>query len=191
MSTTSTTVHRRDEGFSLLETMVGLGLLLVVAAGTLPLATVAFATSENQGHLSSRAAEYAQDKLEQLMALSYGDTTSDTRVFPATDTGGSGLTIGGSSNPAAPVAQYADYLDMQGTLIPSPNGAPPADSNDGDGTNDWYYQRVWQVATVPAPGGGVRPNLKQITVTTTVRTSQGAWVLRPRATVSALKTFPF
>ena len=188
---TITAMNRRDEGFSLLETMVGLGLLLVVAAGTLPLATVAFATSENQGHLASRSAEYAQDKLEQLMALSWGDTASDTRVFPATDVGGSGLTFGGSSNPAAPVAQYADYLDMQGTLIASANGAPPPDSNDGDGTNDWYYQRVWQVSTVPAPGGGVRANLKQITVTTMVRNSQGSWALRPRATVTALKTFPF
>jgi hypothetical protein len=47
------------------------------------------------------------------------------------------------------------------------------------------------VSTVPAPGGGVRANLKQITVTTTVRTAQGAWALRPRATVTALKTFPF
>ena len=83
-----------------------------------------------------------------------------------------------------PVAQFADYLDMQGTLIASANGAPPPDSNDGDGTNDWYYQRVWQV-TSP------RANLKQITVTTIVRTSQGAWALRPRATVSSLKTFPF
>jgi len=191
MSTTITAVDRRDEGFSLLETMVGLGLLLVVAAGTLPLATVAFATSENQGHLSSRSAEYAQDKLEQLMALSYGDTTSDTRVFPATDTGGSGLTFGGSVNAAAPVAQYADYLDMLGTLMPSPNGTPPPDSPDGDSTNDWHYQRLWQVTTVPAPGGGVRANLKQITVTTTVRTAQGAWAIRPRATVSSLKTFPF
>lgn len=178
----TTTVVRRADGFSLLETMVGLGLLLVVAAGVLPLATVAFATSENQGHLSSRAAEYAQDKLEQLMALAYGDTTSDTRVFPAPDLGGSGLTIGGSSDPAAPVAQYVDYLDVDGALIPSPNGQPP---------QGWYYQRVWQVSTVPAPGGGVRANLKQITVTATVAHSQGAWALRPRATVSALKTFPF
>ena len=96
---TITALNRRDEGFSLLETMVGLGLLLVVAAGTLPLATVAFATSENQGHLASRSAEYAQDKLEQLMALSWGDTASDTRVFPATDVGGSGLTFGGISEP--------------------------------------------------------------------------------------------
>ena len=173
---------KKNDGFSLLETLVGLALLLVVAAGTIPLATVAFATSENQGNLSSRAAEYAQDKLEQLMALSYGDSTSDTRVFPAPDVGGSGLTIGGSSNPAAPVAQYVDYLDTSGALIASPGGGPPA---------GWFYQRVWQVATVPAPGGGVRANLKQITVTATVARTQGAWALRPRATVTALKTFPF
>ncbi len=179
---THITVHSREEGFSLLETVVGLGLVLVVAAGTLPLATVAFATSENQGHLTSRSAEYAQDKLEQLMALSFPDSTSDTRVFPATDTGGSGLTLGGNSNPANPVAQYVDYLDMDGALLPSANGQPPA---------GWYYQRVWQVTTVPAPGGGVRPNLKRITVTATVARAQGAWALRPRATVSALKTFPF
>ena len=183
---TITAMNRRDEGFSLLETMVGLGLLLVVAAGTLPLATVAFATSENQGHLSSRSAEYAQDKLEQLMALAWGDTTSDTRVFPATDLGGSGLTIGGSTNPAAPVAQYADYLDMQGALIASANGAPPPDSNDGDGTND----RVLP-AGLAGERSSPRANLKQITVTTIVRTSQGAWALRPRATVTSLKTFPF
>ena len=184
MSTCMSTIAkaRRDDGFSLLETMVGLGLLLVVAAGALPLATVAFTTSENQGHLTSRSAEYAQDKLEQLMALAYPDSTSDTRVFPATDLGGSGLTIGGSSNPAVPVAPYVDYLDIAGTLIPSPNGQPPA---------GWYYQRVWQVSTVPAPGGGVRANLKQITVTATVARSQGGWALRPRATVTALKTSPF
>ena len=165
----------KNDGFSLLETMVGLSLLLVVAAGMMPLATVAFSMSENQGHLASRAAEYAQDKLEQLMALSYGDTASDTRVFPATDVGGSGLTIGGSSNPAAPVAQYVDYLSVDGALIASANGAPP---------QGWYYQRVWQVTSPKA-------NLKQVTVTATVRFTSGAYALRPRATVTSLKTSPF
>ena len=97
---------------------------------------LAVSTSENQGHLSSRAAEYAQDKLEQLLALSYGDSTSDTRVFPAPELGGSGLTVGGGSNPANPVQLYVDYLDTEGALIPSPSGAPPA---------GWYYQRVWQI----------------------------------------------
>lgn len=165
----------KSDGFSLLETMVGLSLLLVVAAGMMPLATVAFSVSENQGHLASRAAEYAQDKLEQLMALSYGDTVSDTRVFPATDVGGSGLTIGGSSNPQAPVPQYVDYLDVDGALIASANGAPP---------QGWYYQRVWQVTSPKA-------NLKQVTVTATVRFTSGAYALRPRATVTSLKTSPF
>lgn len=164
-----------DKGFSLIETMVGLTLVLVVSVGVLPLGVLAFSTTENQGHLSSRAAEYAQDKLEQLLALSYGDSTTDTRLFPAPDTGGSGLTIGGSSDPNAPVALYADYLDIDGVLLPSPTGVPPA---------GWYYQRVWQVRNP-------RPNLKEVTVTTTVQRSVGAWALRPRSTVTALKTFPF
>ena len=45
----------KNDGFSLLETLVGLSLLLVVAAGMMPLATVAFSTSENQGHLARAA----------------------------------------------------------------------------------------------------------------------------------------
>ena len=165
----------RDAGFTLIETIFALTILIIVAAGVMPLALVAAKATENQGHLAARTTEYAQDKLEQLMALSYGDTATDTRVFPSADVGGSGLAVGGSNNPAAPVALYVDYLDIDGTLIPSANGAPPA---------GWYYQRVWQVTNPQA-------NLKQITVTATVARSAGAWALRPRATVTALKTFPF
>ncbi len=171
-----THVRRSGEsGFSLIETMVGLTLLAILAAGVLPLALVATSTSENTGHLSSRSAEYAQDKLEQLMALSYPDSTSDTRQFPAPELGGSGLTIGGSIATNAPVALYADYLDFEGALIPSPNGAPP---------QGWYYQRLWQVTQF-------RPNLKQITVVATVRNSMGSSAMRPRATLTALKSSPF
>jgi prepilin-type N-terminal cleavage/methylation domain-containing protein len=165
-----------EKGFTLLETLVALALLLVVAAGVLPLGILAFSTSENQGHLASRAAEYAQDKMEQLLALSYGDSTSDTRVFPASSAGGKGLEIGGSSSPATPVEKYVDYLDRDGVLLSSPAGtAPPA---------GWYYKRVWQITQF-------RTNLKQITVTATVQRSAGAWMLNPTATVTALKTFPF
>ena len=52
------------------------------------------------------------------------ETACQIRVCLATDVGGSGLTIGGSNNPAAPVAQYVDYLDVDGALIASANGAP-------------------------------------------------------------------
>ena len=168
---------KRDAGFTLIETMIALGLLLVVATGILPLGLIAMNSTENQGHLLARTVEYAQDKLEQLMTLSYGDQTSDTRVFPAADVGGSGLTIGGSADPDAPVALYVDYLDRSGTLLPSDGTEEP----DG-----WYYKRVWSVTQAKAL-------LKQITVTVTVRTAAAAGTggMIPRATVTVLKTSPF
>ena len=180
-----------ESGFSLLETTIALCLLLVVAAGVLPMGVVALRVSENHGHLMARATEYAQDKLEQLMALSFGDTVSDTRVFPAVAGGGSGLVPGGSLDTAAPSALYVDYLTMEGGLLPATaDGAPPA---------DWYYQRVWLVeqlgaadANCPVTVSATQRCLKRITVTATVRSAaQGGGGMIPRATVTALKTYPF
>ena len=165
----------REGGFTLVETVFALVILMIVAAGVMPLALVAVKATENQGHLAARTTEYAQDKLEQLMALAYGDSSTDTRVFPSVNVGGTGLTVGGSSNTAAPVAKYVDYLDINGTLV----------DNAVDAGTNWYYKRVWSV-TSP------RANLKQITVTATVRVaSQGGIGQLPRSTVSALKTNPF
>jgi hypothetical protein len=170
--------------------MVGLFILLVVAAGVLPLSVLSFRISENSGHLTSRAAEYAQDKLEQLMALSYGDTISDTRVFPAVESGGSGLQPGGSSDPASPVDLYVDYLSIDGALLEANAGTQPA---------GWYYQRLWRVeevgnadANCPAAVSAAQRCLKRITVTATVRfAAQGGAGIMPQATVAALKTYPF
>ena len=163
-----------DAGSSLPETMVATALLLVVVGGLGSMGVVGMMTTENQGHLAARTTEYAQDKMEQLLVLAYGDTTSDTRVFPATDGGGTGLAIGGSSNPATPVVGYADYLNKSGTLVAGTGGAPPA---------DWYYKRVWQVS-LPAT------NLKQIAVTVTVKSSLGQ-AMPVKSTVTSLKAFPF
>ena len=112
--------------------------------------------------------------MEQLLALAYGDTTSDTRVFPAATSGGMGLAIGGNSNPSSPAAGYVDYLDQNGNLLTAVGNTPPA---------NWFYKRVWQV-TLPST------NLKQITVTAIVASTLGR-TEPPQSTVVALKTFPF
>jgi prepilin-type N-terminal cleavage/methylation domain-containing protein len=172
MGTTVSAIRSTDQrGFSLIETMVALGILAVVAAGVLPLGVIAIKSTETHGHLRVRTTEYAQDKIEQLMALAYGNEATDTRFFPAKATLGSGLKVGGSLDTNAPAALYADYLDASGNLIDATGGRPAT----------WYYMRTWQI-TEP------RANLKQITVIARVNSAYG---LGPQSTVSVLKTSPF
>ncbi len=164
-----------ETGTTLIETLIACGILLLVVGGLMGLSGVALTTTENQGHLGARETEYAVDKMEQLLDLTYGDAQSNTTVFPSVDTGGTGLGVGGSSNIAAPVVGYTDYLDQSGNVlctVASPcTAAPPA---------TWYYMRVWQISTPT-------PNLKQITVTSAVKQAVGAAALAP-STVSAFKT---
>jgi hypothetical protein len=134
---------------------------------------VAVTQNANQGEFGTRTTEYAQDKMEQLLVLAYGDETSDTRVFPAIESGGTGLKVGGSDNPNAPIAGYVDYLDARGNLMPSASGVPA----------NWFYIRAWEIKVVTA-------TLKEVRVTTTVARSIGR-TQRPAATLVTLKTFPF
>lgn len=164
-----------EQGTTLIETTIATGMLLVVMAGLMGMASIATSTTENQGHLSARTTEYAVDKMEQMQELTYGDAQSNTTVFPSVNTGGTGLAVGGSSLPATPVVGYADYLDASGNILCSvatPCSATPP--------TDWYYKRVWQISTPSA-------NLKQITVTAIVRTSVARAQLS-QSTVSAYKT---
>jgi hypothetical protein len=178
-------IHRLSEaGMSLLETMIALTILLIASVGVLSLGMAAVGTTENQGHLAARTAEYAQDKMEQLMSLAYGDGETDTTQFPACNTTsvtppacttGTGLAIGGSSDPNNPVATpgngYVDYLDLSGNPIA--------------GTGNWFYIRVWQISQFAT-------NLKQITVTTRVRRQVGApQGALPQSTLVSLKSSPF
>lgn len=180
-------------GMSLLETLIALTVLTIVAVGVMSVATIAVETTENQGHLQSRVTEYAQDKMEQLIGLGYSDgdlgvgTGTDTTVFPECSpntnpscTTGTGLVVGGSSDPTAPVATpgngYVDYLDSSG--------------NPSSASANWFYIRVWQI---DKPTGTT--NLKRITVTAQVRSTvggvgSGAGAL-PTSTVVSLKTSPF
>jgi pilin/secretion family protein with methylation motif len=164
--------RKSQTGMSLVETMVALAMLLIVAAGVLSLGGIALATTENQGHLAARTAEYAQDKMEQLLALRYADVLTDTTVFPSAITGiGTGLQVGGGLNPNAPVAGYSDYLDATGNIV-------------GAGAN-WEYVRVWQIAQNAAG------NLKTVSVLSRVRAGVGQPQLLPQSTIVAQKSSPF
>jgi type II secretory pathway pseudopilin PulG len=172
-----------QSGMSLLETMIALVVLLIATVGIMAMAMVATSTTENQGHLAARTAEYAQDKMEQLISLAYGDSTTDTTVFPANNSGGTGLAVGGSSDPNAPVTSpgtgYVDYLDRSGNPLTAAGGVAPA---------NWYYIRVWQIST---PSG--TSNLKQITVAAKVRSGVGSTGIGalPQSILVTMKTNPF
>lgn len=179
-----------EAGMTLLETVMALGLLLVVSTGVLALGSVAMTMTENQGHLLARTAEYAQDKMEQLLALKFCDATSDTTVLPTSSSGGQGLAgcaaplnnngtgIGGSSDPANPVGGYVDYLDSSGNLLAAGSGnAGPA---------GWKYMRVWQISSANAAN-----TVKQISVTVKVSSGVGGNTALPQTTLTALKTYPF
>lgn len=147
--------HSRERGSSMLEMMIAAAVLLM---GIVPLMGVfGIAVAENGSYvdMATRTGFYAQDKMEQLMALNFGDATADTTVYPTAAVGGNGLggTMAGNSavgsvNPAAPVAGYVDYLTFQGASQTAAAGAT--------------YRREWSVST-DATG-----NLKTITVLVTM-----------------------
>ncbi|MBZ5528573.1 MAG: type II secretion system GspH family protein, partial [Acidobacteriia bacterium] len=108
-----------QSGMTLLEVVIALAILLIVSVNIMTVSILSIKATESQGHLSARTAEYAQDKMEQLLALAFTDTVSDTTsttsgIITTASTGGTGLGVGGSSNPLAPVAGYVDYLDANG-----------------------------------------------------------------------------
>jgi hypothetical protein len=179
---------RGEDGTTIIEVVIASAILATLMAGLMSMAGLAISTTENQGHLAARTTEYAQDKMEQLLALSYGDATSDTTVFPALSSGGTGLEVGGSSVTTSPVAKYVDYLDQSGNLCGSAAASCIAPVGTTAPTG-WFYQRVWAVnssatdATLPA-------NLKRITITATIARGFGGGN-KAVSVLAVLKTSPF
>ena len=160
-----------EEGTTLIETSIASGILLVTLAGLLSMGSIATMHTENQGHLAPRTTEYAQDKMEQLLALSYTDGTSNTVTFPASAAGGSGLTVGGSTT--APTNLYVDWLAQDGSLLGGGTSAPA----------NWFYRRTWAITQPTA-------TIKQLSVAVTVRSGANGF-MAATSTVVALKAAQF
>ncbi|MBZ5568305.1 MAG: hypothetical protein LAN64_10710 [Acidobacteriia bacterium] len=167
--------HRRwQAGVTLLETMIATSILLVGVVGLMGLLSVSVLQNANQGENATRTTEYAQDKMESLMALTFNDGSTDTRTYPAAATGGTGLggtmaasaTVGGL-NAGSPVSSYVDYLNSTGTLSTSSTGA--------------VYIRVWRITTDSTA------RVKTITVVAAATRTNGASFAAARTTLSCYK----
>jgi hypothetical protein len=167
-----------QSGVTIIETVVAVALLLVVVVGLLPVFTFGFQVTEQQGDIQTRTSEYAQDKMESLMNLSFTDSASNTAstTFPPPSSGGTGLggsmavsTTIGSVYPAASVASYTDYLDFNGTAL-------------GATSTGAFYQRQWSITT-DSTG-----NLKTITVSAVSLQKAGIKGLAPSATLVCVKS---
>jgi hypothetical protein len=179
---------RGERGTTILEVVIASAILVTLMAGLMSMAGLAISTTENQGHLAARTTEYAQDKMEQLLALAWGDSVSDTRVFPAASSGGSGLSVGGSSNPSAPVALYVDYLDQNGNLCGSAAAGCAAPSGT-TAPSGWFYKRVWLIEDTTSDAS-LPAGLKRITVAATISRGFGG-AMKASSYLAVLKTNPF
>jgi type II secretory pathway pseudopilin PulG len=133
-----------DRGFSLLETVFALAILLTSVAGLFAPFLIAISQNEMQGNVATRVTELSQDKMEGLIALQFTDPGLGGAM-------GASSTVG-SVPPAAPVANYVDYLDKTGAATVAAAAV---------------YTRQWSITTdAPNP-----PTLKTITVVVTARNS--------------------
>lgn len=165
-----------QSGFSILETLFSTVILLVGIVPVLALFGIAAGQNKKQGDTAVRTVEYSQDKMEQLLSLDFNDGSTDTTVFPANPAGGQGLggtmaasSTVGSTNTAAPVAGYVDYLDVNGDLLTSSAGSS--------------YTRVWSIST-DATG-----NIKTIQVATVAQSSLAGTGPAPSVNLISAKGF--
>jgi len=157
------TTLRRPEarGISLIESMLAALVLVTVATGLLTLFVLTFKVTEQQGNIASRTTEYCQDKIEQLMALSFNDPGLGGSMLPGSKVG--------AVPPAIPVPNYVDYLDQNGNILGSSTGA--------------FYVRTWSISLDITTG-----TLKTITVVVTSQPLPSTLGVSPSTAVVSMKS---
>jgi Tfp pilus assembly protein PilV len=176
-------IGKKDErGFTILEAMVASFIMLIGISGLMALFVVAAAKNAGKGDQATRTTEYAQDKMEQLLALSYNATTSGTVGSTTLPNSGVGLSPGGSVTPGSVVTGYVDYVNPAATS-----------TTDGISTTATgaIYTRQWLIATDTSVVNGTVRNTKTITVAVTSNVSPDVGVnmasLAPSTTLIAMK----
>ncbi len=114
-----------EAGFSLVEVMVATGILATALVSLAQLFAISTATNMAARN-SGTAMIYAEQKIEQLRGLSYTldasglpitDSTTDTSVYPAVATGGTGLSPSTDNTLQSNTDGYVDYIDTIGRSL--------------------------------------------------------------------------
>jgi hypothetical protein len=187
------TKSRNEVGSSLIETMFAVLVSLITIASLGGAIVQAGAISKNQGQEATRAAIYAQDKMEALLALNFTNCTkaSDSQPVTCNTTGNSasgwtqGLLPGGEIDvlqsdcpDSGPAVGYVDYLDASGLAL-SGNSCTALMSSSATGSS---YVRQWEISDLPASG----PGLKRISVAVYSMNQINADRTRPLAVLTSV-----
>jgi len=146
-------------GFSLIETMIALAILLIVVGALFSPFLIAIAQNESQGNVATRATELTQDKMEQLLALVFNDAGLGGTMAASTTVG--------SVPPAAAVTSYVEYLDQTGATTTQAARS---------------YTRQWSITTDSTA------TLKTITVVVTARNAVSDIGIAPSTTLVCYKS---
>jgi type II secretory pathway pseudopilin PulG len=137
-----------SRGFSLVEVVISMGLLMTVSLGVAQLFAVSTkATQVARGQTSTAA--LAAQKLEQIRSLTWGfdsnglglpvtDTTTDLSVYPLRNTG-RGLNPSPAKSLEENTVGYVDYLDVNGAWVGT--GLTPPDNA--------MFVRRWAIIPLP------------------------------------------
>ena len=138
---------RRGHGFCLLEVLVATSVVVVALAALAQLFAVA-TQANHRARTTTVAAVLAQEKMEQLRALTWGvdalglpvsDATTNTAVVPEAASGGTGLSPSPPGALGRNVEGYCDFVDRSGNVLGG-GAKPPADA---------VFVRRWSVEPLP------------------------------------------
>jgi type II secretory pathway pseudopilin PulG len=139
---------KSEAGFTLLEVLVATGIL-VAAVVALAQMFVLSTQTNTMARKTTYAAVLADQKVEELRALTWGfdtqglpvtDTTTNTSVSPEQPYGGVGLTRSPATALQENTMGYVDFIDNFGAKVSSVDGEPPP------GT---VYIRRWSIEPLP------------------------------------------
>ena len=159
-------VRDRDDGFSLIEVLVAMIVVVPAVIGAAGMVTLA-ACAIRDARLESTAVVLASQKLEQLRALEWNaddvnggpassDTTTDLTRDPPVS-GGLGLTPSPTGTLGTNVPGFVDFLDVGGQWVGTGATPPPRAT----------FIRRWAVTPLPAHGSDSLA--LQVLVTTVMR----------------------